>query len=207
MKSTMRFFAAVCGAALLVACSDSLSPGDQLTPAETDFLANELAATSLDGLSEGMGVMPGPQGAPAHEGTPPEGVISWHRSYEVTRECPVSGTRTVGGTVDGEFDRATRTGTLTVTHFLNMVECARQRGELTITLTTSPPITMEGTVNFAQGERRTGEFTKTGTFFWEVSDGRSGTCEVNLTITWDADGQHHTTGTMCRREINQLTSS
>lgn len=205
MRSAIRSFTTACAAAALAACSDVQGPGGQLTTEEASFVASEIANASLSGLEGGMGAMPASAPTAPGDHVPP-GVISWNKTYEVVRECPAGGTSTVSGSVTGEFDRETRTGTLTVTHILNMVECARQRNDLTITLTTSPPITMEGTINFARGERGRGEFTKTGVFFWEASDGRSGSCEVNFTITWGDDNGRTVTGTMCRREINQLTS-
>jgi hypothetical protein len=212
MRTTLRSLAAASILAAVAGCSGISGPGgDQLTPEEAQFLANQMAAASLEGLSEGMGSMPAPPSGPPDDGFPGNGVISWNRSFEITRECPAGGTMTVAGETHGEIDRETRSGTITSSHRLNLLECAHQRDSITITVTTDPPITMEGTITFAQGERATGEFTKSGVFFWEASDGRSGSCEVNLTVTWDGGNHgigrhgwgHGFRGTMCGKEIRQ----
>jgi hypothetical protein len=200
MHASIRYLAAACGLVLLAACSDVAGPGE-LTTEEASFLADEFASSSLATLGTGMGAMPG--GAPpALEAGPP---ITWNRTWEATRNCPAGGTVTMAGSVNGEIDRDTRSGTLAVTHSMDMDDCARTRGDVTITVTTDPVITMTGSVSFQAGQRASGSFTKTGTFLWTTSDGRSGSCEVNLSITWGADGGHSITGTMCAREINRHT--
>lgn len=202
MPKRFRHLSLLVGVPLLAAaCSDLSGPNHQLTDDEAGFLAEEFAGVALDGVSSSMAGSPGYAGAPS--AAPAAGPITWERSFTETRPCPAGGTVTTSGTTSGTIDSETHSGTAQVTHTLAMDDCARIRREVTITVNTNPAITMTGTVTIEAGHRTSGSFTKTGTFLWETSDGRSGSCEVNLTITWGADGTHTVTGTMCGKEISR----
>jgi len=202
MRKSLWYLSLLASVALLATACDNLSgPNHQLTDDEAAFLANEFAGVALDGVSGSMAGSPGMAGAPAANGAPSAGPITWERTFTETRPCPAGGTHTTSGSSKGTIDSETRSGTVEVNHVLAMDDCARTRGDVTITVNTSPAITMTGTVIIEAGHRASGSFTKTGTFLWATSDGRSGSCEVNLTITWGADGSHTVTGTMCDKEI------
>lgn len=202
MHKRLRYLSFLAALSLLAAaCSDLSGPNHQLTDDEAAFLAQEFAGVALDGVSSSMAGSPGYAGAPS--AAPAAGPITWERSFTETRPCPAGGTVTTSGTTSGTIDSETHSGTANVTHTLVMVDCARIRHEVTITVNTDPAITMTGTVTIEAGHRAEGSFTKTGTFLWVTSDGRSGSCEVNLSITWGADGSHTVTGTMCGKEINR----
>ncbi len=204
MRKPSRYLSFLAGAALVAAaCSDLSGPNHQLTDDEAAFLAEEFAGVALDGVSSSMAGSPGFAGAPSASDAPAAGPITWERSFTETRPCPAGGTVTTSGTSKGTIDSETHSGTVEVNHTLAMDDCARTRGDVTITVNTDPAITMTGTVTIEAGHRAEGSFTKTGTFLWTTSDGRSGSCEVNLTITWGADGSHTVTGTMCGREISR----
>lgn len=197
MKPAWKLLTASVALLALAACSDTLGNGDQLATEDVNAVTDEMVNMALDGVDAGVGQAfasaPGPQGAPA---------VEWTRTFTETRSCPAGGTMTLSGTVSGNVDRATRSGSITVSHTLALDDCARTRGDVTVTVNTDPPITFAGTVTIDAGQR-SGEFTKTGTFLWETSDGRSGSCEINLKIVRNADGTGSVTGTACGREVNR----
>ncbi len=203
MRIRFRHLSLLAGVALLApACSDLSGPNHTLTDAEAAFLAEQMAGASLDGVSQSMAGSPGMAGAPA--AAPAAGPITWERTFTMTRPCPAGGTVTTSGSNKGTIDSDTHSGTIEVSHILAMADCAHTRDSVTITVNTDPDITMTGTVNIEAGHRASGSFTKQGTFLWSTSDGRSGSCEVNLTITWNGDGSHTMTGTVCGRDFAQL---
>ena len=204
MHIRIRHLSLLAGTALLAsACNDMTGPNHTLTDAEATYLAEQMAAASLDGVSQSMAGSPGL--SPAIAGAPGAvdslGKITWERSFTMTRDCRAGGTLTTSGSNKGTINLDTRTGTIEVTHTLSMVNCAQTHDTVTITVNTNPDITMNGTVNIEGGRRSSGSFTKQGTFLWQTSDGRSGSCQVNLTITWNADGTHTMTGTVCGRDF------
>lgn len=204
MPRAIRYLSFLAGLGLLAACADMSGPNHQLTDDEASFLAEEFAGVALDGVAGSMAGSPGLAGAPAMTDAPGAGPITWERTFTETHPCPAGGTVTTSGTNKGTIDSETHSGTVEVSHTLDMDECARVRNDVTITVSTNPAITMTGTVTIEAGHRTAGSFTKTGTFLWTTSDGRSGSCEVDLTITWAADGTHTVTGTVCGKEISRL---
>lgn len=203
MHLRLRYLSLLAGVALLApACSNLSGPSNTLTDDEAAFLAEQMTTTSLDGVSQSMAGSPGMAGAPV--AAEAAGPITWERTFTKTGPCPAGGTVTMSGSTKGTIDSDTHSGTIEVNHVLAMDDCAFTRDAVTITVNTDPDLTMTGTVNIESGHRASGSFTKTGTFLWTTSDGRSGSCEVNLTITWNADGSHSISGTMCGRDFAQM---
>lgn len=197
MKTTLRLLGTAAALAALAACSDTTGfSGDRLTADEADLVTDEMIVLALDGVDAGMEEANFSSAGPA--AAPP---VEWSRSFTRTAECPAGGTITFAGTMSGTIDRETHSGTIEVEKTLTLDDCARTRGDVTITVNTDPPITFTGTITVEEGVRAA-MFTKTGTFLWETSDGRSGECEVDLTIVHDADGTT-VTGSVCGREINR----
>lgn len=205
MQPSFRHLIALAGLALLAtACGDNpLDPRHTLSDAEAAFLAEQMATSSLDGVSQSMagspGLAPGVAGAPAAIDS--GGTITWERTFTMTRPCRAGGTVTASGDTKGTIDVLTHSGSVEINHVLSMDACAVTHDSVTITVNTDPDITMDGTVSIEAGRRASGSFTKQGTFLWSTSDGRSGSCQVDLTITWNADGTHTMTGTVCGRDF------
>ncbi|GBD32773.1 hypothetical protein HRbin33_01747 [bacterium HR33] len=194
--------------ALLVfgtACSDFLGSGGNLDTQDAADVADFMAATAIDGL-DGIGIVGAP--AASAEAAPP---ITFTRTFTVTRSCPAGGTVTISGKVEGEIDRDTRSGTLTESRTISMDDCARElrRGTITLNTADDAPIAVNGQVTIENGHHVAGSFTKTGTFEWSRSNGDSGSCTIDLTITWSRDGNtftHTVKGTICGREIERTTT-
>lgn len=192
------------GLLVAAACSDSTGfEGDQLSAAEAADLASEFSDVGLSGVSSGLDQIPQSSPAGASAAAPP---ISFERSYTVTRECDGGGSVTVSGSMAGELDD-TRSGTVTVEHAMLISNCVRNRGEISITVNTPEPgIVFAGTVVVQNRERVSGEFTKTGVITFTASDGRTGECEIDLEISWNADGGRTVTGSFCGHEVNRSST-
>jgi len=212
IAKSLRYLGLALSLSLLSACDNLSGPEHELTDDEAAFLAQEFAGEALEGVSGAMAGSPGLAGAstpaPATDGHD-RGPVTWERSFTETRPCRAGGTRTTSGTNQGSLDSA-GTGTVEITHTLVLVDCARIRDTVTITVNTDPALTLAGTVTIENGEKTGGTFTKTGAFQWVTSDGRSGRCEIDLTITWGGGDDHwdredHTvTGTICGRDVGSL---
>lgn len=131
---------------------------------------------------------------------PPQGTV--RRAFARTRECAAGGTVTVTGEVERVSD-----GAGTVEFFLEgqktSEECARQRGDLTLTV--SGNSTFEArrrSVNRQPDGPQT--FRETGHFRWERSDGEAGECDFDLSSERDPTTRTRSvTGTICGRAIER----
>ncbi len=187
------------------ACSDFLGSGGNLDTQDATDVADFMAATAIDGL-DGIGVIGAP--AASMEAAP---AVVFTRTFTVTRSCPAGGSVTVSGKVEGEIDRDTRSGTLTENRSISFDDCARElrRGTITLNTADDAPITVNGQVTIENGSHVAGSFTKQGTFQWSQSNGDSGSCSIDLTITWSRDGNtftHTVKGTICGRTVERTTT-
>jgi hypothetical protein len=191
--------------AFVTACSDFLGSGGKLDTQEAIDVADFMAATAIDGL-DGIGVVGAPAASP--EASP---AITFTRTFTVNRTCPAGGSVTISGRVEGEIDRGTGSGTLTENRTISMDDCARgsRRGTITLNTPDNAPITISGQVTIENGRHVAGSFTKQGTFVWSRSNGDSGSCTIDLTVTWSRQGNtftHTVKGTICGREIDRTTT-
>lgn len=208
MRRMLKYLGPLAGLALLTAaCSDTLGTGDPLSSEDAVEVADFMAASAIDGY-DAIGTM-GP--SPEAGGPMTSSGFTFTKSFTLTRSCPAGGSLTVAGTVNGELDQETRSGTINVEKTIALNECARSRGEHTLTLNTAEdaPISVEGVIEVQSGHHVSGSFTKQGSFTWSKSNGDSGSCELDLAITWSRDGNtftHTVTGTICSREVNRTTT-
>jgi hypothetical protein len=181
----------VCGAALLlaaVACSDStgLNSG---TISQAD--ANQLA-TDFDGVasfgSNDFGpsasfsiVTDGTSGSAAVVSTP----VPINTSFTVTKQCPRGGQVAFEGTVTGTGDRVAHNLTLDANATRTDTNCAFDTRDGVLTLSGNPNLSYSAhlnIVNFALSGLQTA--THKGSFSWSRTGG-SGTCDVDITRTFD----------------------
>lgn len=184
------------------ACTDFLGSGGNLDTQDATDVADFMAATAIDGL-DAIGVIGAP--AASMEAAP---AVVFTRTFTVTRSCPAGGSVTISGKVEGEIDRETRSGTLAESRTISLDDCARQlrRGTITLNTADDAPITVNGQVTVQNGVHVAGSFTKQGTFQWNRSNGDSGSCTIDLTITWSRQGNtftHTVKGTVCGRTVER----
>ena len=189
-------------AAFALAACDGGSPTDTaaLDRAEAQVAASawdEVGAQVMDafvGPSFSISDRPGDQAA----GTATE-------TFTRTRQCPVSGTATLAGTRVVQHDAATNSGSMQLTATRTDVACTvnARRTDGTISITTTPNVAVTSSQTWANGQRGVRTTTHKGSFSWQRSTGRSGTCTVDLTATFTPATHTYTlNGTFCNHTVN-----
>ncbi len=145
---------------------------------------------------------------------------------ERTAPCPQGGTIESVTVVTTVVDTVARTGTVSTESTDTPVSCALAvdsrnttlqliaNPNTTITITGAPSIVSESESSYSWEEAgasgRRGRFTRgastgsqTGSFTYTTSDGRSGTCAVDLSFEFDPDTRTHTIGgTFCGQAVD-----
>jgi hypothetical protein len=107
------------------------------------------------------------------------------------------------GTHTLTFDPATLSGSTTVYATRTEDACAFSRDGNTITITGSPNTLLTASQSWTSGVRGVRTATKKGSFTWSRSDGKSGTCSVDVTATWNpATHTLHVQGTFCSQTVD-----
>ena len=199
----------VCSAALvlaLAACDQSTGPSGNLSQADANELAADMDAVSTLGTSDfGLGasfsvsVAPGSASAAATTSAP----IAINNTFTVTKQCPEGGQVVIAGTVVGTGDRTTHDLSLETNATRTDTNCAFQTRDGVLTLNGNPNIAYKANLNIVNG-LLSGVQTQThkGSFTW-ARVGGSGTCDVDLTSSFDPATHTATvTGTFCGHTVN-----
>ncbi|HEX2600648.1 MAG TPA: hypothetical protein VHL32_00950 [Gemmatimonadaceae bacterium] len=195
-----------CSAALIfavAACSDSTGPNG-ISADDANELAADLDATSAFtvgdiGLGAAFDIVTDGSGAAATVSSP----TTFDNNFSFTHQCPKGGEVALAGRVVGTGDRATRSLSVESTATRTDTDCAFQTKHGQITLNGNPNIAFDGKLNIVNGVL-SGPQTAThkGSFSW-ARTGASGTCDVDLTSTYDPDTHTATvTGTFCGIDVN-----
>jgi hypothetical protein len=179
----------VCGAALLLAvaaCDQSTGLSTELTQADANQLAADMDAVATLGESDfalgpSFSVSVDGSGSSASVSVP----ITISNSFTVTKQCPQGGQVVIAGTTVGTGDRATHSLTLETNATRTDANCAFQTRNGVLTLNGNPNIAYKGNLNIVNAAL-VGLQTQThkGSFTWARTGG-SGTCEVDLTSSFD----------------------
>ena len=203
MFKRSTFALAMCALTLTACDEDTLAPEDGLSELDVQFLALEIDA-ALGGVLDDYYATSanGPSGVEAQAAEP----VTTTYSYDRTRECSAGGSMAIAGTGTRVVDREAGTVDVTGTGTRTRTDCARSRGD--VTLTTNGTGVFSHERHWAVREA-TGTWTRTqsGDFDWTRSSGESGSCSYALTTTVDTGaGTASTTGTICGREIDRSAS-
>ena len=188
------------GTLFLAACGETVTaPDPQLDDADVAFLT-ELSDTDLASmLDDFLGTSTdGPSSAAAQ--SDPRGTT---RSWEKSRDCPAGGTVAVAGSSTRTWDREAKTYDIASSGTKTRTNCARARGETTITLNGSSAWTHE---RHYAARAPVGNWITAGagSFDWAKSTGKSGTCAISLTRTVDtAANTVALVGTFCGRDVDR----
>jgi len=197
----------VCGAALVLAaaaCSDSTGANGGLSQEAAAQLAADIDATSSMGTGDlGLGavfsVNVGGSGASASTSVP----FPINNQFTVTKQCPRGGQVVVAGGVVGTGDRATHSLTLDANAKRTDTNCAFDTRDGVLTLSGNPDLNYTGHLNIVNAQL-SGPQTQThkGSFTWSRTGG-SGTCDVDITSSYDPDTKTATvTGMFCGHAVN-----
>jgi hypothetical protein len=198
----------VCCAGLLMAvaaCDQSTGLSDAITQDDANQLAADMDAVSTLGTSDfGLGpsfsVSVGDGSATSVVSAP----VPINNTFSVTKLCPEGGQVVIAGTTIGTGDRTTHDLTLETNATRTDTNCAFQTRRGVVTLNGNPNIAYKGNVNIVAGVP-SGLQTQThkGSFTWARTGGASGTCDVDLTSSYDPATHTVTvTGTFCGHTVN-----
>ena len=190
-------------------CDDALTPnGAALGIADAGMLASEfdaLGSAALDEILASQGVS---FSRSATEGVATSSApVPVNVSFNRTAACPGGGQATLVGTIVGQRDRETRTVETETSATKTLTACAvSRRNGTTITSNGSVSLTAHHkTVDGAPSGVQTR--THKGSFTYTTSAGASGTCEIDITSTFDPATHTRTLkGTTCRRTIDLTVS-
>ncbi len=190
----------------LAACESSTGLPTEFTQADAIQLAADMdAVATLQGgdvgipvsLSIGVG-----SGEPSASAAVP---VPVNNSFTVTKQCPRGGQVSLAGTVVGSYEQAPLGTSITLDANATRTDadCAFQTRHGVMTLDGNPNITYEGHLNVVNGALSGIQSqTHQGSFTW-VRGGGSGTCDVNITSSFNpANNTATVVGTFCGFNIN-----
>lgn len=182
----LAVFASGCGSDGLV----GVNSGDELTPGEIQALFNELG-TAFAGLDFGAAPLQAGGGA---------ATVPIDENFSQSAPCE-SGSISVSGSVEGQVDDQTFEADLHVDFTMGFNSCVVSSDVTTVTLNNPPGIEFTG--DFVIGQT---EFSisghESGGFDFVTSDGREGSCAIDLTFSasFDSSGGASTStvsGSVC----------
>ncbi|HJQ10296.1 MAG TPA: hypothetical protein VJ840_04625 [Gemmatimonadaceae bacterium] len=201
-------FSLFCGAALLAAvaaCSDSTGLKNAISQADANQLAQDIDGSASFGSADfGLGpsfsiVTDGSSASAEVTSTP----FPINTQFSVTKQCPRGGQTVFAGTVTGTGDRVAHNLTLDAEATRTDTNCAFDTRDGVLTLSGNPNLTYEGhlnIVNAALSGLQTQEHK--GSFTWSRTGG-SGTCDVDITSTFDPATKTYTVkGSFCGHTID-----
>jgi hypothetical protein len=197
----------VCSAALVLAvaaCDQSTGLSGGISQADANQLAADMDGVSTLGSSDfGLGpsfsVSVGSGSASSSVSAP----IAINNQFTVTHQCPKGGQVVLAGSVVGSGDRTTHNLTLEANATRTDTDCAFDTKDGVLTLNGNPNIAYKGNLNIVNA-LLSGVQTQThkGSFKW-ARVGGSGTCDVDLTSSFDPATHTATvTGTFCGHTVN-----
>jgi hypothetical protein len=203
----------LCSAALLVAvaaCNDSTGVSSSINQADANQLAADMDAVSTlgttdFGLSAFFSVSVDPNGASASAASASVASTPFpiNTQFTVTKQCPRGGQVVIAGGITGTGDRTTHSLSVEAVATRTDTDCAFDTRDGVLTLNGNPNLAYDGKLNLVNGAL-SGLQTQThkGSFKWARTGG-SGTCDVDLTSSFDPATLTVTvTGTFCGHTVN-----
>ena len=198
-----------CSAGLILAiaaCDSSTGLSANISQADANKLAADMDAVSTLGTSDfglGASFSVGVDGSGAAS-TTTLAPTTFNNTFDVTKPCPKGGTVEIEGTINGTGDRTTHSLTVDANATRTDTDCAfAARDGGTITVNGNPNIAYTGHVNIVNAAF-VGLQTQShkGSFKWARTGG-SGTCDVDVTSSFDPATHTVTvTGNFCGHTIN-----
>ncbi len=188
----------------LAACSDSTGLSSVITQDDANQLAADMdnmttIGTNDVGLGPSFSMNVGEYGSASVSVVP----VAIDNQFSVTKQCPRGGSVVIAGRTTGTGDRVTHDLSLRTVATKTDVACAFETRHGILTLNGNPNIAYDGSLNIVAGQL-SGLQTQThiGSFTW-VRGAASGTCDVNLSSSFDPATRTATvTGTFCGRTVN-----
>ena len=210
MPRSSRIPAAFAALALLTAaCGDSptATTGDALTEAEV----MEIAQDVFNGVGEMFSGI-GPQRSailPAGLHLSIMSPVPINITVNESGPCGGDGTASVSGSIEGTLDNETGAGNLEFDVTQSATNCVIVGATHSYTVSGEPNLHLTGSFESDGGDTFSGSFSLVGGLTFEVNDGRTGTCGVDVTVTVNATGTSFSgtaSGTMCGVTLNNEIS-
>jgi hypothetical protein len=198
----------LCSAGLLLAvaaCNDSTGVSTSISQADANQLASDMDAVSTLGATDfGLGAsfslsVDGSGSSASLASTP----FPINTQFTVTKQCPRGGQVVIAGGITGTADRTAHNLTVEAVATRTDTDCAFDTRDGVLTLNGNPNIAYDGKLNIVNGAL-SGLQTQThkGSFKWARTGG-SGTCDVDVTSSFDPATHTVTvTGTFCGHTVN-----
>lgn len=124
-------------------------------------------------------------------------------TFTRTRTCPQGGSVKLEGTATQTVDPATKTGSASFSATRTESACVFGRNGKTITINGNPNTQLASSQSWTNGVPGVRTATKKGSFNWSTSEGKSGTCNVDVTATWTpATHTLQVKGTFCNQTVD-----
>lgn len=197
--SRNRLVALAAAVLVLSACGkDATAPatGSRLTSDEAQALALNMAASG-DAYA---GAVPSASLVGTQSAGTPFGPITFTKEHA----CPKGGSVLPDITIQGTVDLTAHSLTVEMSGTETPRDCSYPVKATTITVSGNPNLAVAGHVSIVAGVPSGAQtFTQKGGFTWKSSDGRSGTCTVDLTSSADFSKDLRTVaGTFCGQTIS-----
>ena len=201
-RTTITSYATAAALLSLTACGNDplgVNSGDQLSSLEIQSVFNAMWAAFSSG-----GVASSPAGAPGVGLVP----IPINQSFTFSADCPLGGSIGIDGSANGQIDDQTLEGNLSMTFTYTLNECAVTANDITVTVSHNPEIVFEGGFTYSQ-DLLTVDGTERGGFEYVASDGRQGSCAIDLSfsVSYNSGTQTSTasvTGEVCGLSVDQF---
>lgn len=198
----------VCSAALLLAvaaCNDSTGTSASISQSDANQLAADMDAVATLGATDfgptaSFIVSADASGSSASVASAPFPI---NTQFTVTKQCPRGGQVLIAGGITGTGDLTTHNLSLEAVATRTDSECAFDTRHGVFTLSGNPNIAYDGHLNIVNAVL-SGLQTQThkGSFMWARTGG-SGTCDVDLTSSFDPATHIVTvTGSFCGFAVN-----
>jgi hypothetical protein len=168
-----------------------------LSAAESETLATVFGDQNsgfLDGFS-------GPSFSKTPDG--PRLATTVTTTFTRTRTCPQGGSVKLEGTHVVTTDPATHSGSAQFNATRTESACAVGRGDVVITVNGNPNTVLTANQTWTNGTPGVRTATAKGSISWSTSNGRSGTCNIDVTHTWTPSTHTlHVVGQICNRTVD-----
>ncbi len=173
--------------------------GDELTQAEIQAVFNELGTAMA---SFGLGEPPsaGPSAS--------AGSVPFEADFNQSAACTEAGTVSLRGSVNGDFDDETNVGDMSMDLFLDFNACQFSSETTTFTVDGDPEIQFMADLAFTSTTVSIEGFQQGG-FRFSTSDGRAGSCAIDLTFSSSLNSETSevsstVSGTVCGQSAAQF---
>jgi hypothetical protein len=195
-----RITALLAATVVFAACGDAEGPGDVMTRTEALLISSALTAQG-----ESTATASEPETGEVSIASVPTTFTQDHTS---SHPCPQGGHLALSYRVTGAFDNSVGSWEIDLAGKQTHMSCAYSLQGLTITVHGRPEINFDARAavyNGAPSEPAT--LGIDGSFRWTASDGREGTCQIEVNAITDFAAKRKTVnGAVCGHTIQEITT-